>query len=177
MEGLVTALRESCSAAVLDGADIVYVLRVPTHQIMSINLGTGSRLPATCTSMGRVLLAGLPPEEARQRVLAAPRHALTNRTLTEPEAVLAAIQQTRQQGWCLVDQELEDGLISLAAPLRDREGRTIAALNISGQTRRTPATHLVGTALPRLLQAAEQISQLLAMKTGGERPPGLGTRP
>ncbi|MFN7725369.1 MAG: IclR family transcriptional regulator [Rubrivivax sp.] len=176
MEGLVTVLRESCSAAVLDGADIVYVLRVPTHQIMSINLGTGSRLPATCTSMGRVLLAGLPPEEARQRVLAAPRQALTTRTLTDPEAVLAAIQQTRQQGWCLVDQELEDGLISLAAPLRDRAGRTIAALNVSGHTQRTPADHLLAHALPRLLQAAEQISQLLAMKTGGARPPGLGTR-
>jgi len=164
MEALVEEVKESCSAAVLDGADIVYVLRVPTHKIMSINLGTGSRLPATCTSMGRVLLAGLPQEDCRQRLQAAPRQAFTARTLTAPEALEAAIVDVRRQGWCLVDQELEDGLVSLAAPIVDRAGRTIAALNISGQTHRTPPALLQAQFLPLLRNAAQQISQLLRMK-------------
>jgi IclR family transcriptional regulator, pca regulon regulatory protein len=165
MEALVEQVKESCSAAVLDGADIVYVLRVPTHKIMSINLGTGSRLPATCTSMGRVLLAGLPPEQCRQRLQAAPRQAFTQRTLTEPDALQSAVDDVRRQGWCLVDQELEDGLVSLAAPIVDRAGRTIAALNISGQTHRTPPALMQAQFLPLLRASAQQISQLLRMKS------------
>ncbi len=164
MEALVAQVKESCSAAVLDGHDIVYVLRVPTHQIMSINLGTGSRLPAHCTSMGRVLLAGLPPDECRARLLAAPRQAHTARTLTDVDTLVRTIADVRQQGWCLVDQELEDGLVSLAAPIVDRAGRTIAALNISGQTNRTPPALMQERLLPQLRNAAQQISHLLRMK-------------
>lgn len=164
MEALVAQVKESCSAAVLDGHDIVYVLRVPTHQIMSINLGTGSRLPAHCTSMGRVLLAGLPPDECRARLLAAPRTAHTTRTVTDVDVLVQTIADVRRQGWCLVDQELEDGLVSLAAPIVDRAGRTIAALNISGQTQRTPPAQMQERLLPPLREAALQISQLLRMK-------------
>jgi len=164
MEALVAEVKESCSVAVLDGADIVYVLRVPTHKIMSINLGIGSRLPAYCTSMGRVLLAGLPADVSRQRVSAAPRQALTARTLTDPDELERAVDTVRAQGWCLVDQELEEGLVSLAAPIVDRGGRTIAALNISGQANRTPPALLREQFLPRLRDAARQVSQLLRMK-------------
>jgi IclR family pca regulon transcriptional regulator len=164
MEALVAEVKESCSAAVLDGDEIVYVLRVPTHKIMSINLGIGSRLPAWCTSMGRVLLAGLPAEERRQRLDAVPRPALTGRTLTDAAALDAAIEQAGRQGWCLVNQELEEGLVSLAAPIHDRAGRTIAALNISGQANRTPPELMQAQFLPRLLDAARQISSLLQRK-------------
>jgi len=164
MEALVEELKESCSAAVLDGADIVYVLRVPTHKIMSINLGIGSRLPAFCTSMGRTLLAEL-DEAALERLLAAhPPSARTARTITDPARLHDELVAVRRQGWCLVDQELEEGLVSLAAPIRDRAGRAIAALNISGQAARTPAAHMVKHFLPRLTQAAQQISQMLQMK-------------
>ncbi|MFY9512552.1 MAG: IclR family transcriptional regulator C-terminal domain-containing protein [Rubrivivax sp.] len=166
MEALVEQVKESCSAAVLDGSDIVYVLRVPTHKIMSINLGTGSRLPASCTSMGRVLLAGLAPDELLRRLQAtAPHPAHTARTLTAPEALATAVDEVRRQGWCLVDQELEDGLVSLAAPIVDRAGRTIAALNISGQAHRTPPALMQERFLPKLREAAAQISQLLRMKS------------
>ena len=164
MEGLVAEVKESCSAAVLEGSDIVYVLRVPTHKIMSINLGIGSRLPAWCTSMGRVLLAGLPAEARQRRLDAAPPKALTGRTLTDRAALEAAIELTARQGWCLVDQELEEGLVSLAAPVHDRAGRTIAALNISGQHNRTPPALMQQQFLPKLLDAAAQISALLQRK-------------
>ena len=165
MEALVAEVKESCSAAVLDGHDIVYVLRVPTHKIMSINLGTGSRLPAYCTSLGRVLLAGLGDDECRQRLADAPRHAHTARTLVDPGELQRAVAAARTQGWCLVDQELEEGLVSLAAPVVDRSGRTIAALNISGQANRTPPPVMIERFLPPLRDAALQISQLLRVKT------------
>lgn len=164
METLVAEVKESCSAAVLDGAELVYVLRVPTHKIMRIHLGIGSRLPAYCTSMGRVLLAGLPADEVRARLSLRERTAFTSRTVTDLPTLLGLVEDTRRQGWCLVNQELEEGLVSLAAPIVDRTGRTIAALNISGQANRTPAGVMVERFLPRLLQAARDIARLLHLK-------------
>ena len=162
MENLAEEVGESCSAAVLDGTDIVYVLRVATHKIMSITLGVGSRLPAYCTSMGRVLLADLPDDAASRCLKTAPPRALTRHTVTEPDALRQKIAQTRKQGWCLVNQELEEGLIALAAPIRNGQGRTVAALNISGQANRTSARAMQDSMLPALLAAAEKISGLLS---------------
>lgn len=166
MQALTARVGESCSAAVLDGGDIVYVLRVPTHKIMSISLGVGSRLPAYCTSMGRVLLAGMDEADARNLLQASDRRALTRHTATEVDELMARVRQARRQGWCLVNQELEEGLISLAAPLTDRSGRTVAALNISGQANRTPARAMEERMLPALREAAATISRLLAAKQG-----------
>jgi IclR family pca regulon transcriptional regulator len=164
MEALVDEVKESCSAAALEGTDIVYVLRVPTRKIMSIGLGVGSRLPAYCTSMGRILLAGLADEEVRARLQASELRARTKHTVTDIDAVLAKVHQARRQGWCLVNQELEEGVVSIAAPLIDRGGRVIAALNISGQANRTPARQMQEAMLPPLLEAARAISQRLAAK-------------
>jgi IclR family pca regulon transcriptional regulator len=164
MEALVEDVKESCSAAVLDGADIVYVLRVPTHKIMSITLGTGSRLPAHCTSMGRVLLAALPPDELQALLRRHPPVARTARTLVEPSAWLAELARVRAQGWALVDQELEEGLVSLAVPVRDRAGRAIAAMNISGQVNRSAPALLLQQVLPKLQAAARQIEAMLQKK-------------
>jgi IclR family pca regulon transcriptional regulator len=132
---------------------------------MSINLGLGSRLPAYCTSMGRVLLADLPADEVRERLNATERRALTARTVTDLSALQEIVAQVRQRGWCLVNQELEEGLVSLAAPIRDRSGRVIAAMNISGQANRTPAPQMIEQFLPKLLAAAQRIGQLLQMKS------------
>lgn len=162
MEALAAQVKESCSAAALDGSDIVYVMRIPTRKIMSIGLGVGSRLPAYCTSLGRMLLAGLPDEAVRERLVASPRTALTRHTLTDVDALLARVQQARRQGWCLVSQELEEGIISVSAPLTDRTGRTVAALNISGQANRTSARTMQETMLPHLREAARAISALIA---------------
>jgi IclR family pca regulon transcriptional regulator len=162
MEGLVDRVKESCSAAVLEGSDIVYVLRVPTHKIVSITLGVGTRLPSYCTSMGRMLLAGLGDDEVMTRLLAAKRSTRTRYTLTEPDELLAKVRQARDQGWCIVDQELEEGLISMAAPIVNRNGRTLAALNISGQANRCSASEMQERMLPHLLQSAQSISRMLS---------------
>jgi len=164
MEALGSEVGESCSAAVLDGSDIVYVMRVPTRRIMSITLGIGSRLPAFCTSMGRMLLSGLAPQEARTRLQNAARPALTTRTVVNVEALMAEIARVRDQGWCFVNQELENGLASLAAPLIDRSGRTLAALNLSAQVVATPPEQMLQRCLPPLRAAAQRISHTLQMK-------------
>ncbi len=161
MEALVQAVQESCSAAVLDATDIVYVLRVPTHKIMSISLGVGSRLPAWCTSMGRLLLSELDDAALRTRLEASAPEALTRYTVVDIDALVGKIAQARRQRWCLVNQELEEGLISIAAPIVNRSGRMVAALNISGQANRTSAKVMQETMLPSLRDAAQRISQLL----------------
>ncbi len=149
VEALVESVKESSSAAVLDGTDIVYVMRVPTHKIMKNSLGIGSRLS---------------DDEVLERLKVSDLKPLTRHTLTDPAAVLTRVQQARKQGWCLVNQELEEGLISLAAPLVDASGRTVAALNLSGQANRTSARVVQDTLLPPLLDATRQISALLALK-------------
>jgi IclR family pca regulon transcriptional regulator len=148
---------------VLEGTDIMYVLRVSTRKIMRNSLGVGSRLPAYCTSLGRMLLAGLGDGEVRDLLAASTREARTRHTLTEVDALLAKVQQARRQGWCLVNQELEEGLVSIAAPIVNRAGRTIAALNISGQVNRTAPRQMQETMLPALREAAREVSQRLAI--------------
>ncbi len=165
VKGLVDRVNESSSIAVLDGTDIVYVMRVPTHKIMKISLGIGSRLPAFCTSLGRVLLAQLDDAEIVQRLHAAPRTAWTRHTVTDPEALLKRIQQARRQGWSVVDQELEEGLISVAAPIHGADGRAGAAINLSGQANRTNAKAVQEQLLPPLLDAAQEIALRLQRKT------------
>jgi IclR family pca regulon transcriptional regulator len=165
MQTLVSDLKESCSAAVLEGADIVYVLRVPARKIMSINLGLGSRLPAWCTSMGRVLLGGMDADELEAHLQGVQLQALTSRTVLNLPDLRERIKAAREQGWCLVNQELEEGLVSLAAPITDRSGRVIAALNVSGQVNRTPPEAMLQNCLPRLLDAAQSISRLLQIRS------------
>ena len=163
MEALVQRLHESCSAAVLDGTEIVYVLRVPTQKIMAINLSIGSRLPAYCTSMGRVLLAGLDPHDAHDVLKRSSLLPLTSRTETRITRLRALVDETRTQGWTLVDQELEEGLISLAVPIVGASGRTIAAMNVSGQANRTPAAEMERRFLAPLQAAARRISAGVAL--------------
>jgi IclR family transcriptional regulator, pca regulon regulatory protein len=154
MEELTKQTNESCSAATLDLPDIVYVARVPTSRIMTIALGIGTRLPAHCTSMGRALLAALPEAELEDFLATARLERYTDRTITEPDRLRRTIQGVRDQGWALVDQELEIGLRSIAAPLRV-DGRTIAAINVSAAAPRVPLEQLRGRFLPELLKTVE----------------------
>jgi len=165
MEELSATVHESCSAAVLDRTEIVYVLRVPTHKIMTINLSIGSRLPAYCTSMGRVLLASLDEAALDETLGSSPLYAHTARTVTDIGELKKIIGQVRQQGWAIVDQELEGGLISISAPIRNRQGRVIAAMNISGNAQRTSAKQMVKTFLEPLQQAATRVSGMVARRT------------
>ena len=161
METLAESVQESCSAGVLDGLDIVYVARVHTHKIMSTNLGVGSRLPAFWTSMGRVLLAGLSDDRLQALMATRPRESFTRYTLMEDGALLQAIAQVRSQGWALINQELEEGLISVAAPLFNAQGQVVAAINVSGQANRTNAEEMQARIVPPLLRTAQGVSQLL----------------
>src|SRR5574343_408915 len=157
MESLADEIGESCSAAVLDGTDVVYVLRVHTHKIMRTSLGVGSRVPAYCTALGRVLLAGLERDELHRRLQASVLQKRTENTLTDLDQLMDCFVQVRQQGWSLVDKELEEGLISVAAPIVGRSGRVLAAINISGQVNRTGVQAVKERFLPALLQRARTI--------------------
>jgi IclR family pca regulon transcriptional regulator len=158
MEELVEQTHESCSAATLDLPDIVYVARVPTRRIMTISLGIGSRLPAHATSMGRVLLADLPDDELDAFLATGPFASYTERTTVDPDDLRASLRRVRDQGWSMVDQELEMGLRSISAPIRGSDGRAVAALNIAAAAPRVGLDELRGHFLPLVLTTAEQIS-------------------
>jgi len=164
MEDLVDRVHESVSASVLDGGEIVYVLRVPTHRIMTIGLSIGSRLPAYCTSMGRVLLGTL-SEEALDRALATTKLIpQTRHTVTDAKQLKKLIAADAKRGWSLVDQELEEGLRSISVPLRDSAGHVIAAMNISGQAARCTVADMQKNFLPELQGAAARIEQALRLR-------------
>jgi len=151
---------ESCSASVLDGTEIVYVARVAASRIMTVNLHVGSRLPAYNTSMGRMLLAHLPPRELDRVLAATPLVKTTPYTVTDPDALREILRETARQGWSISNQELELGLLSIAAPLRDRAGKVVAAINVSTQVNRTSPEALKARVLPVLLDAAERIGSV-----------------
>jgi IclR family transcriptional regulator, pca regulon regulatory protein len=164
MEEVVEEVHESCSASVLDGNEIVYILRVPTKKIMTINLSIGSRLPAFCTSMGRVLLGGLGDDELDATLARGNLKAPTGRTETAIAKLRKIIREDHRKGWSLVDQELEDGLVSLSVPLKDRNGKIIAAMNVSGHVTRTPPNEMIKHFLPVLNRAADRINSALRMR-------------
>jgi IclR family transcriptional regulator, pca regulon regulatory protein len=131
MEALVAKVNESSSISVLDDLEVVYVVRVPTRRIMSITLSVGTRLPAYATSMGRVLLANLPDDELEDRLSRIEIRPLTARTVKDKDELRAILAATRKQGYAATDQELEEGLRSLAVPIRDANDVVVAALNVS----------------------------------------------
>ena len=164
MAELAETTRESCSAATLDGNEIVYVAHVDSNRVMGTALRTGSRLPAYATSMGRVLLAGLEPAALDAYLATAKLRPLTSATITDPGALRAVIDRARADGWCLVDQELEPGLRSIAAPIRDKRDRVVAALNVSGNAGRVTPDGMRARFLPPLLHAAAMISETMARR-------------
>ncbi|MGC5171929.1 IclR family transcriptional regulator domain-containing protein [Microbacterium sp. DT81.1] len=161
LEALSREVGESVSAAVLDGPDIVYVARVPTRRIMSVRITIGTRFPAYATSMGRVLLASLASGEVDAAASTLP--ALTERTVTEPAALRAELARVSDQGWALVDGELEPGLRSIAAPLHARDGAVVAAINVSTSSTRDSVEHLLEAYLPLLLRTAQAIDAELRL--------------
>lgn len=159
MEALVEEVRESSSMSVLDGSEIVYVARVPTSRIMTIALALGSRLPVYPTSMGRVLLAGRPAEEVEEYIATTDFKRLTSHTVTNPREFRSILEQVRSQGYALVDQELEEGVRSIAAPIVNADGEVIAALNVSGHAARVSVAQMRKEFRPRLLATAAQVSE------------------
>ena len=162
LERLSEETEESSSACLLDGHEIVYVARSAQRRIMSVGLSVGSRLPAFCSSMGRVLLAALPPQRAQALIREAAPRALTPHTITDPAALADLLETVRAQGWCLVDQELELGLVSLAMPLLSRRGEVVGAFNLSGHRQRTSAAAMAERFLPRMRAMQERLAPLIA---------------
>jgi IclR family pca regulon transcriptional regulator len=158
MEALVAHTRESTSIAQLDGSDIVYVARVAVPKIVTLSVTIGTRFPAMPTSLGKVLLAALPLAEA-ERVLAEPsRSGITPPWQPDAAERAAALREVRARGWALTDEQLAPGIRSVAVPLRDGEGKVIAALNVNSHAAETSLDKLIGQHLPLLIQAAGAIS-------------------
>ena len=164
MEELAEETGESCSAAILDGPEIVYVARVPAKRIMAIALNVGSRLPAHATSMGRVLLAYLAPEELDVYFRTSTRERLTTRTVVDEAELRARLETVACRGWALVDQELEMGVRSIAAPIRDPRGRVVAALNVSTHAGRVAVEEMERDFLPHLLNAAKLVGERVTVR-------------
>lgn len=174
LKDLVSQVQESSSVSVLDGEEVVYVARVPTRRIMTVAISVGTRFPAYATSMGRVLLAGHDEEWLADYLASARLQPLTPRTITSPKALLEELRRIRAQGWALVDEELEEGLRALAVPLRDGQGRVVAAVNLSAQAQRWSPERIRAELLPPLLHTAARIEEDL----GGVQPaPSLRAAP
>ena len=158
LERLVERVHESSSVSVLDGEEVVYVARVPTKRIMRIAIAVGTRFPAHATSMGRVLLAGQADDWLDEYLATATLRRITARTITDAKRLRAELNRIRRNGYALVDQELEEGLRSLAAPVHDREGRVVAAVNLSAHASRGTVDSMRETLLTPLIETAAAIA-------------------
>ena len=162
LDRLSEQLHEAFSMATLEGDEILYIARSATPQrLISVDLSVGSRLPAYCTSMGRILLAALDDAALDDYLSHADLQVKTSRTLHTPEALRASIEEIRRQGWVIIDQELEVGLRSLAVPVRDSSGQVLAALNVGTHAGRVSRQELENRFLPALLVASRELSTRL----------------
>ncbi|MFD6895204.1 IclR family transcriptional regulator [Rhodococcus sp. NPDC060086] len=158
LEALAQKVHESTSVSVLDRDDIVYVARVPVNRIMTVTITLGTRFPAYATSMGRVLLAGLPDAELDDYLARADLAPITGATVQTHDTMRTELDRVRRDGFCIVDQELEEGLRSLAAPIHDASGTVVAAVNISTHAARYPIETLHDRLVPALVATADEIT-------------------
>ena len=158
LEELARKTGDSAAMSVLDGNDIVYVARASVRTLLRLEAHVGSRFPAHATSMGRVLLAGLSPERLQHYFENARLEALTDRTVCEPQALRALIEECRRCGYAAVADELAYGVVALAVPVLDQSGRVVAALNTSSHSGRTTRAKLVRDRLGMLRQLSRRIS-------------------
>ncbi|HEY3209825.1 MAG TPA: IclR family transcriptional regulator C-terminal domain-containing protein [Actinomycetota bacterium] len=164
LEDLADKVRETTSASVLDGTDIVFVARVETKRIMAMTLGVGSRLPAWATAMGRVLLADMRPADLDQYFAKVTLEPLSARTVTDEAELRGIIEQARIQGWTLVDQEVEEGVRSLAVPIRSTDGRAAAALTVCSHAFRVSVERVMDEFLPLVLETSKRITDEISAR-------------
>lgn len=175
IQELVDKVRESSSVAVLDGDEIVDIARVPAKRIMTVSVPVGTRFRAHASSKGRVLLANLPPAELDRYFGGAHLDRLTSNTVTDPDRLRRILDEVRRQGFAIVDQEVEEGIRSVAVPIHDAGGTTVAAMNISAYATRVSVDAVREEFLPNLISTAQQIEADLKAQ-GTHRPPAGGTR-
>jgi len=158
LQEISAVIHESSSLSMLEGDEIVYLARSATQRVMSVGLSVGSRLPAYCTSMGRVMLANLTKAEIAAYLGRVELQARTPKSIVKKKAFAAELERVRQQGYALVDEELELGLRSLAVPVRSRSGKVVASINTGVQAARSTAHEMVKRFLPVLREGAERLS-------------------
>jgi len=161
LETLKSELGESVSVTVLENADVVYLIRFPANRVMTLTMEVGSRRPAYCTAMGRALLGELPEPEARRILDASALKAHTPRTVIDKETLMAEFRKARRQGFAMIDQELEDGLVAVSVPLRDARGTVLAAVNVCGHSSYLAVDDLEIRCLPALRDCVARISRSL----------------
>jgi IclR family pca regulon transcriptional regulator len=161
LEAVSERTRESSSMAVLDGSDVVFLARAATRRSLSSGLGLGSRLPAHCAATGRVLLAALAPEEAERRLKRMARHQLTPHTRTGIPDLMMLLEEVRAQGYAVSDEELELGLRSIAVPILDVGGQTVASISIAVSTSRRTLENMLETLLPELESVRRMLAAML----------------
>jgi IclR family transcriptional regulator, pca regulon regulatory protein len=169
LEQLVEQVHESSSVSELDGQEVVYIARVPTKRIMTVTISVGTRFPAYATSMGRVLLAAQSEEWLDEYLESASLRGLTGHTITSAPALRRELRKIHAQGYALVDQELEEGLRSIAAPICDADGQVMAAVNVSTHAGRRTLNSVVEDLLPPLLATARHIEVDLARSRASVR--------
>jgi IclR family transcriptional regulator, pca regulon regulatory protein len=162
LERLVAEVDESSEASVLDGGEIVYVVRVPSSAVMTLAINVGGRMPAHATSMGKVLLASLDDARLDEYLSTAKLERYLPRTVTDPKVLREQLMEIRAAGWALVDQELEEGLVAVAAPVRHRDGHAVGAINLSTHVARRDAESVRRELLDPLLKTARAIEADLA---------------
>lgn len=161
LENLSGVLHESCSVATLEDDELLYVARAHVSRIMTVDLAIGSRLPAYCTSMGRVLLAHLPSDRLESYLANVVLERHTAHTIVSIGKLRKVLGEVRRNGFAMVDQELEDGLRSVAVPVKSTGDEVVAAMNIGAQAQRMPVDEIEKRFLPRLLEAAGNLSLAL----------------
>jgi IclR family pca regulon transcriptional regulator len=161
LENVSETLGESCSLSILHGDEVIYIARSTKKRIGSLHRDVGAHLPAHCTSMGRVLLAALPDRELDQFLERVRLESFTPYTVTDKNELRTIIERVRRNGYCLVDQELEIDLRSIAVPVQNAGGRVIAGMNVSAQASRTPKKQMIERFLPALREAALKMRPLL----------------
>ncbi|UOA17006.1 IclR family transcriptional regulator domain-containing protein [Sulfitobacter dubius] len=161
LDQLTEQIGQSCSVAILDENEIIYLARASQRRVMSIGLMPGSRLPAHSTSMGRVLLAAMPDAEARRVIEASDLSPRTRFSLTDPEEIMAQVQAARTRGYAMVDQEVEISLRSLAVPVLNSKGAVVAALNTGMAATQPDPEELVEGYLSALLKVQAGIARIL----------------
>ena len=157
LKELAGELNETTALCILEGGDVVYVACVPSPRLLSVSITVGTRFPAWATSMGRVLLAGLPPAQLEEYLRTVRLHRFTDHSIGSTEDLRAEVEAARTRGWSMVSQELEEGLRGVAVPVR-RGNDVVAAANVSLQTHRAAAQDIKASVLPRLMEAARRIA-------------------
>lgn len=161
LDNISRCLNESCSLAVLDDSEVLYIARSAASRVMSVALNAGSRLPAYCTSLGRVMLAHMPPDELDAYLAKTKLRPMTERTVVSQKRLREILAGVRQAGYAINDEELELGLRSIAVPVRGASGKVLAALNVGAQASRVSVAQLEQEFLPKLQRGAQELSVLL----------------